>query len=147
MRISDWSSDVCSSDRAPPRAGWRDARAAPVGGRTWSWRPSYRRLAGEGQPPLRRQSKGRAGWSKGAVRQKRDDSGGGRRLGHRPAPVAAPIHRPCHRQRGERGKRKAPPDRVAAERSEEHTSELQSLMRISYAVFCLKKKKTKQEHR
>src|SRR3546814_9694761 len=30
----------------------------------------------------------------------------------------------------------------AAPRSEEHTSELQSLMRISYAVFCLKKKKT-----
>src|SRR3546814_5573225 len=33
------------------------------------------------------------------------------------------------------------PDRPAARRSEEHTSELQSLMRISYAVFCLKKKK------
>src|SRR3546814_1024635 len=31
---------------------------------------------------------------------------------------------------------------ISAERSEEHTSELQSLMRISYAVFCLKKKKT-----
>src|SRR3546814_13517178 len=31
---------------------------------------------------------------------------------------------------------------AAVERSEEHTSELQSLMRISYAVFCLKKKKT-----
>src|SRR3546814_9189568 len=30
-------------------------------------------------------------------------------------------------------------------RSEEHTSELQSLMRISYAVFCLKKKKTKKK--
>src|SRR3546814_8159376 len=30
------------------------------------------------------------------------------------------------------------------ERSEEHTSELQSLMRISYAVFCLKKKKNKK---
>src|SRR3546814_2255080 len=30
---------------------------------------------------------------------------------------------------------------AASERSEEHTSELQSLMRISYAVFCLKKKK------
>src|SRR3546814_4765817 len=30
------------------------------------------------------------------------------------------------------------------QRSEEHTSELQSLMRISYAVFCLKKKKSKQ---
>src|SRR3546814_10214605 len=33
--------------------------------------------------------------------------------------------------------------RVRRERSEEHTSELQSLMRISYAVFCLKKKKQK----
>src|SRR3546814_6324421 len=33
--------------------------------------------------------------------------------------------------------------RFAVERSEEHTSELQSLMRISYAVFCLKKKKIK----
>src|SRR3546814_2702505 len=32
--------------------------------------------------------------------------------------------------------------RLSALRSEEHTSELQSLMRISYAVFCLKKKKT-----
>src|SRR3546814_4711890 len=31
-------------------------------------------------------------------------------------------------------------------RSEEHTSELQSLMRISYAVFCLKKKKTTHVH-
>src|SRR3546814_7243597 len=46
------------------------------------------------------------------------------------------------------------PDRAAAllakgDRSEEHTSELQSLMRISYAVFCLKKKKTprkREEH-
>src|SRR3546814_2523646 len=36
----------------------------------------------------------------------------------------------------------------SADRSEEHTSELQSLMRISYAVFCLKKKKTKHtQHR
>src|SRR3546814_7635303 len=36
------------------------------------------------------------------------------------------------------------PDALA-QRSEEHTSELQSLMRISYAVFCLKKKKTRCE--
>src|SRR3546814_2538738 len=34
-----------------------------------------------------------------------------------------------------------------AVRSEEHTSELQSLMRISYAVFCLKKKTTRSKHR
>src|SRR3546814_5198905 len=33
--------------------------------------------------------------------------------------------------------------KAACDRSEEHTSELQSLMRISYAVFCLKKKNTK----
>src|SRR3546814_7747615 len=33
-------------------------------------------------------------------------------------------------------------ERARRDRSEEHTSELQSLMRISYAVFCLKKKKT-----
>src|SRR3546814_3683146 len=33
-----------------------------------------------------------------------------------------------------------------AARSEEHTSELQSLMRISYAVFCLKKKQTETQH-
>src|SRR3546814_5378681 len=35
-------------------------------------------------------------------------------------------------------------DGIADARSEEHTSELQSLMRISYAVFCLKKKKMRQ---
>src|SRR3546814_4249708 len=41
------------------------------------------------------------------------------------------------------GGAKVPDDTtVKATRSEEHTSELQSLMRISYAVFCLKKKKT-----
>src|SRR3546814_10639184 len=35
--------------------------------------------------------------------------------------------------------------RLGASRSEEHTSELQSLMRISYAVFCLKKKKINEQ--
>src|SRR3546814_9165111 len=35
-----------------------------------------------------------------------------------------------------------PPGEIVKARSEEHTSELQSLMRISYAVFCLKKKNT-----
>src|SRR3546814_3015761 len=37
-------------------------------------------------------------------------------------------------------------DSFSAARSEEHTSELQSLMRISYAVFCLKKKNTTSHH-
>src|SRR3546814_4161262 len=45
-------------------------------------------------------------------------------------------------------RRRAEPSRCRfAERSEEHTSELQSLMRISYAVFCLKKKKQKKKNR
>src|SRR3546814_2636829 len=49
-----------------------------------------------------------------------------------------------HRGGGRRRRRRHRPRRAdRAGRSEEHTSELQSLMRISYAVFCLKKKKTK----
>src|SRR3546814_9555894 len=56
-----------------------------------------------------------------------------------------------HRRRRTKRKRKRPDaprvcgksgNRSRLGRSEEHTSELQSLMRISYAVFCLKKKKT-----
>src|SRR3546814_3678387 len=38
-------------------------------------------------------------------------------------------------------------EQIAMIRSEEHTSELQSLMRISYAVFCLKKKKQEERHK
>src|SRR3546814_6857978 len=45
-------------------------------------------------------------------------------------------------RQSEVGCRSAPIRRLLRNRSEEHTSELQSLMRISYAVFCLKKKKT-----
>src|SRR3546814_3449721 len=45
------------------------------------------------------------------------------------------------------GNRGARPDRIRHRRSEEHTSELQSLMRISYAVFCLQKKSHKCQTR
>src|SRR3546814_1895327 len=59
--------------------------------------------------------------------------------GHRRGPFV--VSRPYRRSGGEvRGAT------ASANRSEEHTSELQSLMRISYAVFCLKKKKKKQIH-
>src|SRR3546814_7864004 len=44
--------------------------------------------------------------------------------------------------RRQAGRRRAYPAFLAIDRSEEHTSELQSLMRLSYAVFCLKKKNT-----
>src|SRR3546814_9037534 len=58
--------------------------------------------------------------------------------------VSASLHAPAPAVRGHRrGLRRRRPGRHGdrAARSEEHTSELQSLMRISYAVFCLKKKK------
>src|SRR3546814_3424732 len=53
---------------------------------------------------------------------------------------------PCEQGFDLLGRQEARKSRVPAlgYRSEEHTSELQSLMRISYAVFCLKKKKKKQ---
>src|SRR3546814_16215771 len=51
-----------------------------------------------------------------------------------------PAQRPPRRGRGERDDAQAASEPGARRRSEEHTSELQSLMRISYAVFCLKKK-------
>src|SRR3546814_8897151 len=58
-----------------------------------------------------------------------------------PAPAAADVEHPLPRR--ERQLRRDM--RLLGDlRSEEHTSELQSLMRISYAVFCLKKKKHKK---
>src|SRR3546814_5585744 len=62
----------------------------------------------------------------------------GRSAARRDRAVAVLRHRQSRRRRDE-GDRGRDVDRTG--RSEEHTSELQSLMRISYAVFCLKKKK------
>src|SRR3546814_6958523 len=55
-------------------------------------------------------------------------------------PVSCAIHRPFGSARSSERKTGAPSGTYLG-RSEEHTSELQSLMRSSYAVFCLKKKK------
>src|SRR3546814_8592957 len=110
MRISDWSSDVCSSDLR------RDAARAPS-------RPVRR--DGDGQYVRRHPVRSR----EHVRRLDRDAAlGGAPRMGRRVRPVRAdPRQRARYRRAGQR--------------SEEHTSELQSLMRISYAVFCLKKKK------
>src|SRR3546814_3699518 len=71
--------------------------------------------------------------------------------------AGAAVHHACqtskvlkYNKRGDRLARKTPKNgrggkHLGRHRSEEHTSELQSLMRISYAVFCLKKKK--HEHK
>src|SRR3546814_7948982 len=96
MRISDWSSDVCSSDLI--------AAAKPIG------RSQRRRATSMGYGDVRRHRKAQHV----AFAISSDDR-----------PDLAPN------RFDERGTR----------RSEEHTSELQSLMRISYAVFCLTKKK------
>src|SRR3546814_1036577 len=108
MRISDWSSDVCSSDLGHGRsdhATIQTIASLPV---LFGLRCPLSRIS-----PLRLNSLVR-GW----IDQ--------RSISSRAASSSAV--RPC-----------APASRIAP-RSEEHTSELQSLMRISYAVFCLKKK-------
>src|SRR3546814_7642177 len=61
------------------------------------------------------------------------------RLTPPPSPAERPVPAPCSPATASASR--DGPDTNLAARSEEHTSELQSLMRISYAVFCLKKKK------
>src|SRR3546814_10239397 len=112
MRIRDWSSDVCSSDLAGHH---HDAA-----------------VAHEGHPALLHEA--------GA-------------LGREKAAEQESLHIGAPERRGDLGTGKAVAEAVLCavideeypaerpgNRSEEHTSELQSLMRISYAVFCLKKK-------
>src|SRR3546814_7147184 len=106
MRISDWSSDVCSSDL--PDDSHRLGVRHPAAQRRKHRRDEDIKAEGEDRAALEQRGTGP----------------------------------PAQRHAGD-----PETDRVIGgiaqeiERSEEHTSELQSLMRISYAVFCLKKKK------
>src|SRR3546814_7014107 len=111
MRISDWSSDVCSSDLKPER---------PDG-----------LVAGEASRRVRQ-----IGVLFGA-----DIVGQHRLLGVRDVHAAHGDGDDLRPRRLQRGGVLLKALVLAGARSEEHTSELQSLMRISYAVFCLKKKK------
>src|SRR3546814_1090092 len=132
MRISDWSSDVCSSDLPRPSdniAGAGDAEIAPVERRTAIGHQQeilLRPKLGAARPPRHRPPRAIACL---ALR------------GKPPVDCHARAHRAHLITR--RGRNALHQRHV---RSEEHTSELQSLMRISYAVFCLKKKKTKTNH-
>src|SRR3546814_7240702 len=105
MRMSDWSSDVCSSDLTTAGHQPRRCRRAQVP-RAPATPPGCHPDAGTG----RRRARGSAACG---ARPRRTD---------RSADLAR-----CSRHRAPR----------VRSRSEEHTSELQSLMRISYAVFCL----------
>src|SRR3546814_1289949 len=149
MRISDWSSDVCSSDpnyvRLVPRAearkkGWapRDQARGEIGGAEGAGDPQAHtpyaidvnagwRLPLTGmlckQPPY--------GWIRAI------DMRTGKTIWDRPfgtartnGPFGIPSMLPITI---------GTPNNGGSVRSEEHTSELQSLMRTSYAVFCLKK--------
>src|SRR3546814_6302485 len=123
MRISDWSSDVCSSDLPYPPADQMSYRQARSGGAV--------------HPPVRRRNYPSMRTRHSFPRQAREH-------GHVSCwrITACGPARPLLRWLDDRS-RLAPLPLMAATacRSEEHTSELQSLMRISYAVFCLKKKK------
>src|SRR3546814_3660614 len=109
MRISDWSSDVCSSDlgaqsrSAAERAPEETRRATPLTSETPGDRSNENR--GPSDSDLN-------------VRISSDETNNAILVFGTPRDYA-----------------------VVEDRSEEHTSELQSLMRNSYAVFCLKKKK------
>src|SRR3546814_3678398 len=114
MRISDWSSDVCSSD-----------------------------LLG-----LLRQGLARL-WARGrAMRMRRDDRADRARrpvdlhVPEMPAVMRYNSRKPIDQTGRHRYARTLRDGSGLPERSEEHTSELQPLMRISYAVFCLKKTNT-----
>src|SRR3546814_1597290 len=131
MRISDWSSDVCSSDLLERDCGHGLAALGLRG-----WRPAAEAFFE--QRRQRRQRRVAAGVDHRIVgthpvRMPGGDIGAGegcQRL-RPPAELHAIGMRRAVKDIGERPLR---------DRSEEHTSELQSLMRISYAVFCLKKK-------
>src|SRR3546814_5198313 len=109
MRISDWSSDVCSSDLCPDGRWRRQLSLSSEADARWR-RSACEADEGDGANPTFVHYMFFLGQCQ-SVRQ---------------ASRLLRAMRPNPKGRGYR--------------SEEHTSELQSLMRISYAVFCLKKK-------
>src|SRR3546814_2826231 len=134
MRISDWSSDVCSSDLHRPVAGIDLADLQAVGLGVLLSRHDARdddsvELFAQRHQLLDLQADRRQRRGEFVAR-----GVGGDVLAE---PVFAEFH--CFGTRSccspQKGRAFTSPSR-----SEEHTSELQSLMRISYAVFCLKKK-------
>src|SRR3546814_5918157 len=108
MRISDWSSDVCSSDlQATGVADVAGERLRSIAAALLQRLQAAFGLAGSG------------------------------------GEVGKQLLQPA--ARGTQGGELAIQRHGITDRSEEHTSELQSLMRISYAVFCLKKKKSAKD--
>src|SRR3546814_1697984 len=136
MRISDWSSDVCSSDLQADTASWFSGSA------DYEMDDSYKADYEEGRAAYDAEDYEDAVNRYGA-------------LAEAGVPEAAYELGKAYRYGNgvPKDTERAAQWLIAAvsrshsrwphARSEEHTSELQSLMRISYAVFCLKKKKTR----
>src|SRR3546814_1416155 len=140
MRISDWSSDVCSSDLAarlrqscrshPPQSSWARSAVAPSSGLF----------------PIHPASATSHAHRSSHIAQNHCSAPHGRySRAHHVAKPEKPFVRHSRVDPRPRGRPASAAIRRRP-RSEEHTSELQSLMRISYAVFCLKKKKTNKIH-
>src|SRR3546814_3180798 len=115
MRISDWSSDVCSSDLLR-----EDDRQIDYSIGIDNAVHSHRPIINESADGCGEFAKGRN--DGGDVEAVQQAAGPGKSQGTAGSRIRHPF------------------------RSEEHTSELQSLMRISYAVFCLKKKKKNDQN-
>src|SRR3546814_3613799 len=134
MRISDWSSDVCSSDLAgDPRIPGRNvAAAAAAAGHRARPRAGARTGAADRlrRAPAQQPAGNAVPGARLGVPQPEREVWSRHWMAEGFAAFEALLQH--HPSTGEFC------DGVA--RSEEHTSELQSLMRISYAVFCLKKK-------
>src|SRR3546814_4804798 len=129
MRISDWSSDVCSSDLAEDQQHEEHRPALLLGSPGLPGLPSRQQQEG-GEEQGRRQAAIELVGQRQVVRRAAGAVLGGE-LDVGKAAVAEPRPLGDGRQR------------LLPDRSEEHTSELQSLMRSSYAVFCLKKNNKK----
>src|SRR3546814_3404884 len=132
MRISDWSSDVCSSDLLQPRRGGdADQRHAP---RTEAWDEALTRRQRPGMQTRALRRPFPCTVRTATLLQERPFDN---RLQPASSCFAPPPAKAGGGWEGVPTVRADPKD--TPPRSEEHTSELQSLMRTSYAVFCLKK--------
>src|SRR3546814_10425465 len=146
MRISDWSSDVCSSDLPVDHPGrriakqWIEVRQGPCGQEI-----ARCDLLRGILYPYRMHRTPRSGFCQRHAQEgcllvvafDQMNPAANFRLqngGDDPRKATARTEIDPYRRR------RIEPEQLRAVRSEEHTSELQSLMRISYAVFCLKKK-------
>src|SRR3546814_9416620 len=139
MRISDWSSDVCSSDLSLTNA--EDPALRSALGNQIIVDPE---LADQSNAHRVRPADRPVDGALPAIAGKEYNAAIGGKLLRTPKAVEATPCKSCEEGKAVTLGALA---RQQEKRSEEHTSELQSLMRISYAVFCLKQQTKKHKHK